>query len=55
MGEAMRETVATEKTCSLAGYGKVFLDQEREDALIKRITDVGSGGRTLLELFLRKI
>ena len=55
MGEAIRKIVVTEQTCSLAGYGESFLDQGREDALMKSISDVGSGGRTLLEFFSKKI
>ena len=55
MGEAITKIVVTEQTCSLAGYGESFLNRGRADALVKRILDVGSAGRTLLELFLRKL
>ena len=55
VGEAIRKIVVTKQTCSLAGYGESFLNRGRADSLVKRILDVGSGGRTLLELFLRKL
>ncbi len=37
------------------GYRRVFLAQGREDALMNHIPGVGSGGRTPLELFPKKI
>ncbi len=46
VGEAARKIEVTEQTFSLRGYGKVCLDQRRDNALQKHITDVGSPGRT---------
>jgi len=55
IGEAIRKIVVTEQTCSLAGYREVFLHQRREDTHHYIVSDVGSPGRTPLELFSRKI